>query len=209
MVKKVVPGGLLVVIEGIDGSGKTVLADTLCADLAAADFAVVRSKEPTDGPWGRQLRASAKNGRLPVMTEVDLLVSDRRHHVQTVITPALAKGAIVLLDRYFPSMIAYQGAAGVCVDALMTLNAFAPRPDLLLLLDLDPQMSHRRIQSRGDTPNAFEDARTLQRCRAIFLELQLPNTVTIDASQSVTTVAALALMQIQRQLERRGHPAAR
>ena len=209
MVKKVVPGGLLVVIEGIDGSGKTVLADTLFADLAARGFAVVRSKEPTDGPWGRQLRASAQNGRLPVMTEVDLLISDRRHHVETVITPALAEGAIVLLDRYFPSMIAYQGAAGVSVDALMTLNAFAPRPDLLLLLDLDPQMSRRRIQLRGDTPNAFEDAQTLQRCRAIFLALQLPNTVTIDAAQSVTTVAALAMSDIQRQLAQRAHPFAR
>ena len=200
---RVVPGGLLVVIEGIDGSGKTVLADRLFAHVGARGFVVYRSREPTAGPWGQQLRASAAQGRLPLSKEVDLLIRDRRHHVDTLIAPALRRGAVVVLDRYFPSMIAYQGALGLPVAALMTLNAFAPRPDLLFLLDLDPQISHQRIQARGDLPNAFEDLINLQRCRDIFLSLQLPHTVTLDARQSADSIATLAVDHVEQRLKHR------
>lgn len=200
---RVVPGGLLVVIEGIDGSGKSVLSDRLVAHLANQGYIVCSSREPTAGPWGQQLRASAAQGRLPVAKEVDLLLCDRRHHVDTLITPALRRGAVVVLDRYFPSMIAYQGAAGLPVAALMTLNAFAPRPDLLLLLDLDPQISHQRIRARGDQPNAFEDLINLKRCRDLFLSLQLAHTVTLDARQSADDIAALAIDYVEQRLEQR------
>ncbi len=130
------PGGLLIAIEGIDGAGKSTLARRLATTLEAAGARVVLSKEPTNGPWGTQLRQSAATGRLSADEEAELLIRDRHEHVDTLIAPALARGDIVILDRYFPSMLAYQGAAGLPLDDLLERNAFAPRPDVLLLLDL-------------------------------------------------------------------------
>lgn len=102
------PGGLLIAIEGIDGAGKTTLARRLTTTLEAAGARVVLSKEPTNGPWGTKLRQSAATGRLSADEEAELLIRDRHEHVDTLIAPALARGDIVILDRYFPSMVAYQ-----------------------------------------------------------------------------------------------------
>lgn len=78
-----------------------------------------------------------------------MLLRDRRQHVEDLIVPMIGRGAVVILDRYFPSMVAYQGAAGLPVDALLEANAFAPRPDVLLLLDVPPAIGLQRIWERG------------------------------------------------------------
>ncbi|MCC8537196.1 dTMP kinase [Xanthomonas axonopodis pv. poinsettiicola] len=187
------PGGLLIAIEGIDGAGKTTLARSLATTLQQAGARVVLSKEPTNGPWGTQLRQSAATGRLSADQEADLLIRDRHEHVETLIAPALARGDIVILDRYFPSMVAYQGAAGLPLDALLERNAFAPRPDVLLLLDLPPPTGLARIRARGDAPNHFETQDNLERCRAIFNGLQLPGKHVVDASADADSVLRRAL----------------
>ena len=183
-----IPGGILIAIEGIDGAGKTTLARSLAQALAEVGAAVSMSKEPTTGPFGMQLRASAATGRLSAEDEVRLLLLDRQQHVDELIRPALDRGEIVILDRYFPSMVAYQGAAGVPVEDLVSANDFAPDPDLLLLLDLDPQQGLDRIHARGDKPNHFETPQNLTRCREIFLSLGMPGAVKIDASRSAEDV---------------------
>lgn len=198
-----IPGGLLVAIEGIDGAGKTTLAHTLRGTLAPAGTPVALSKEPTTGRYGMQMRASASTGRLTPDEELRLLILDRKEHVAELIAPALARGEIVILDRYFPSNVAYQGAAGLGVDALLEANAFAPRPDLLLLLDLPPQTGLERIRRRGDKPNHFETTDNLDRCRAIFRDLDLPHTCLIDATQSADAVAEAALAEIQAAIVRK------
>jgi len=192
MTKEHIPGGLLIAIEGIDGAGKSTLARKLADVLEHAGAEVVLSKEPTNGPWGTQLRASAATGRLSPEQEVELLLRDRRQHVQELVQPALARGAVVILDRYFPSMVAYQGAAGLPVDELLHLNDFAPRPHLLLLLDLPPETGLARIRARGDVPNHFETAQNLERCREIFRQLSLVNKHVIDASHDEDTVLRAA-----------------
>ena len=183
-----IPGGLLIAIEGIDGAGKTTLAHALARDLRAAGATVVLGKEPTNGPWGTRLRQSAATGRLSPEQEVDYLLRDRRQHVEEVIEPALARGEVVILDRYFPSMVAYQGAAGLPLDELLQANDFAPRPHLLLLLDLTPEQGLQRIRARGDIPNHFETAQNLERCRAIFQHLELADKQLIDASRNEAEV---------------------
>jgi dTMP kinase len=201
MIKEQIPGGLLIAIEGIDGAGKTTLAQSLARVLEAAGARVVLGKEPTNGPWGTRLRQTAATGRLSPEQEVEFLLHDRRQHVEEVIQPALARGDVVILDRYFPSMVAYQGAAGLPLDEMLHANDFAPRPNLLLLLDLAPEQGLERIRARGDKPNHFETAQNLERCRVIFNQLELPGKVVIDASQGeaevlrdvhAATVAALA-----------------
>ena len=104
--------GRLIVFEGIDGTGKSTHIGHLRKYLEDRGVEVVQSFEPTRGPWGRMLRDSAVTGRLSVREEVDLFLKDRREHVETLIAPALARGAWVLLDRYYLSMMAYQGARG-------------------------------------------------------------------------------------------------
>lgn len=188
-----IPGGLLIAIEGIDGAGKTTLAQAIRDRLAADGTVVTLSKEPTNGPWGTRLRESASTGRLTPDEELDLLVRDRREHVANLIQPALARGEVVILDRYFPSNVAYQGAAGLDIDEVMAKNAFAPRPDLLLLLDLDPAVGLERIRRRGDRPNHFETDDNLSRCRRIFQAMSLDHTVQIDATASAEAVLTQAL----------------
>lgn len=192
MTDGLIPGGLLVAIEGIDGAGKTTLARALAADLARVGAPVVLDKEPTTGPWGAQLRASAASGRLSPAEETRLLLADRRQHVDEVITPALALGKVVILDRYYPSMVAYQGATGMAVDDILAMNAFAPPPDVTLLLDLPPAVGLARIRARGDVPNAFETEAALAASRTLFVTMPLPSRCVIDAMQDAHAVHVAA-----------------
>lgn len=187
MNKETIPGGLLVAIEGIDGAGKSTLAKSL-AERLEESAEVSLSKEPTSGPWGQKLRATAATGRMTPEEEADLLLKDRRQHVEELIAPALAAGAVVILDRYYPSMVAYQGAAGLSQEALTKANAFAPAPDLLLVLDVEPAVGLARIRARGDNPNHFETPANLELCRAIFRDMRINRTHLLDASVTANEV---------------------
>ena len=165
--------GLFIVLEGIDGTGKSTQAHLLADWFRAQGREVVASREPTDGPWGRQIRATAATGRLAPEEELELFLKDRREHVEQLIAPALAAGKVVILDRYYFSTMAYQGSRGFDPAEIRARNeAFAPRPDLLLILDLDVDRALERIGARGDTANEFEKRDALARCREIFLSLK-------------------------------------
>lgn len=165
--------GLLIVFEGIDGAGKSTQVRRLAEVLRAAGLPVVTSREPTDGPWGQRIRQSALTGRMALADELHAFAEDRREHVRTLIGPSLAAGKVVLVDRYYFSSIAYQGARGgdrQTIQALM--ESLAPRPDLVFLLDLDPAEGLRRIaHGRAAGADAFEELAYLQAVRTIFLDL--------------------------------------
>ncbi len=186
------PDGLLLVLEGIDGTGKSTQARRLADWLRGRGREVVVSCEPTDGPWGRRLRESAANGRLAAEAELELFVRDRREHVDRLIAPALAAGRDVVLDRYYFSTMAYQGARGIDPAEIRRRNErFAPRPDLLVILDLDVDAALARIGGRGDAANEFERHESLRRCRGIFLGLAgEPFVRVIDAAAPADDVAA-------------------
>src|SRR5947207_14639164 len=92
-----IPGGFLVAIEGIDGSGKTTQAQLLAKFCEENRLSYEMSKEPTKGKYGRQIRDSAIRGRLSVAEEIEILDSDRREHVEKIIAPALRDEKIVIL----------------------------------------------------------------------------------------------------------------
>ncbi|MEK0451860.1 MAG: hypothetical protein RL088_4128, partial [Verrucomicrobiota bacterium] len=126
-------------LEGIDGAGKSTVIRRMLAYLAEAGRECVTSFEPTRGPWGMKLRQSMIEGRLSLEEELELFLKDRAEHVENLILPALRQGKVVILDRYYISTAAYQGARGVSPEwVLMTNEQFAPKPDLVLLLDFDP-----------------------------------------------------------------------
>ncbi|MCB1130859.1 MAG: dTMP kinase [Verrucomicrobiae bacterium] len=184
--------GHLIILEGIDGTGKSTQAKRLGAWFEARGREVVLGREPTDGPWGRKLRESAATGRLSPEDELEYFLKDRRQHVEEVIQPALDAGKVVILDRYYFSTMAYQGARGFDPAEIRRKNEeFAPRPDLLVILDLDVETALERIGSRGDTANEFEKRESLQRCREIFLSLaDEPFARVVDSGSSLDDVAA-------------------
>jgi dTMP kinase len=183
--------GLFIVIEGIDGTGKSSQARRLGEWFVSQGREVVLSREPTDGPWGKKLRESAATGRLSPEEELQYFLNDRRQHVEEKIAPALAAGKVVILDRYYFSTMAYQGARGFDPTEIRRMNEeFAPVPDLLLILDLDVDTAHARIGHRGDSTNEFEKHDSLTRCREIFLSLKdEPFARVIDSSGSLDEVS--------------------
>ncbi len=184
--------GLFIVIEGIDGTGKSTQAQRLGEWLASQGHEVVLSREPTAGPWGKKVRESAATGRLSPENELQYFLNDRRQHVEELIAPSLAAGKVVILDRYYFSTMAYQGARGFDPTEIRRKNEeFAPVPDLLLIMDLDVDAALERIGARGDTANEFEKRENLERCREIFLSLKDESFVrVIDTRGTLDEVAA-------------------
>lgn len=195
--------GFLLVLEGIDGAGKSTLQRALAEWCLCQTYRVVMSREPTDGPFGRALRESARTGRLSLEDELNLFLQDRREHVEKIIAPALARGDVVILDRYYFSTAAYQGARGLDPAAVIAANEeFAPVPDLVLLLDLDPASGHARIGARGTALDSFEGAAYLADVRRIFLSLDRPFIHRIDAARDAESVFEDAKALLEKGLTR-------
>ena len=170
--KRPIPGGLLIAVEGIDGAGKTTVAATITQWCGEHGLLCALSKEPTSLKWGRKLRESAATGRLTLDEELDLFHKDREDHASNSIQPALDEDAIMILDRYYWSTAAYQGARGAKVNEVLEFNESTfPVPDLVLLLDLPVETGQGRIRVRGDQPNSFEDSVTQEKIKKIFLQL--------------------------------------
>ena len=187
--------GILIAVEGIDGAGKTTQVQLLKEALQRAGETAVTSKEPTSGPWGRKIKASARNGRLSLEQELDAFIHDREEHVRDLIGPALREGKIIILDRYFYSTIAYQGSRGADVAAIKRqMEELFPTPDMVVLLDLDPLIALRRISElRSESPNEFERVDGLNVARSIFNSLEDPRIRRIDGTQPVEVVHGLVL----------------
>jgi len=184
--------GLFIVIEGIDGTGKSTQSKRLAEWFRSRGREVVLSREPTDGPWGKKLRESATTGRLSAEEELEFFLNDRRDHVEMSIKPALAEGKVVILDRYYFSTMAYQGARGFDPAEIRRRNeAFAPQPDLLLILELSVESAHGRIGACVDASDEFGARDPLSRCSEIFLSLRdEPFACVIDAEPSLNEVTA-------------------
>jgi dTMP kinase len=188
-------GGLFIVLEGIDGTGKSTQTQRLASYFSALGREVVLSREPTDGTWGKKLRESATAGRLEPEQELEYFLHDRKEHVENLILPSLREGKVVILDRYYFSTMAYQGCRGFDPAEIRRRNEeFAPRPDHLFILDIDVETALQRIGHRGDTANHFEKTDSLQRCRDIFLTLVGESFVHIIAAHGTPDEITLQLI---------------
>ena len=106
-----------------------------------------------------------------------------------MIIPELEAGKVVIVDRYYFSSMAYQGAHGIDPEDIRRRNeVFAPEPDLLVILDLEPKTGLERIRTRGDRATHFEKTRTLARAREIFRAIQKPYLYRVDAGQPVERI---------------------
>lgn len=191
--------GLLIVFEGLDGAGKTTQTRLLYAYLQQQGYKVRHSREPTNGPWGQKIRQLIQQGRHTTSpeTELEWFIRDRRENVEQHILPALARRHIVLLDRYYFSTMAYQGALGLDPQMIQQRNeAFAPPPDLLFLLDIDPAQGWQRILQRGGH-NTFEHLDYLERVAEIFATLTFPALQRLPATLEPDAIHARVRQAIQ------------
>jgi dTMP kinase len=161
---------MFIVIDGIDGSGKSTLVRNIAAVLEP--FRPLTTKEPTDASiWGRRLRASAKEVRLPRATEIEYFHKDRLQHIADVIRPALESGRIVITDRYVDSTLAFQAGSPEEADVLYEshLGKDILRPDVTMILKCAVSVGLRRLQLRDQgSLSAFEDDEAQQRAKAIY-----------------------------------------
>jgi len=194
--------GRLIVFEGIDGAGKTTQVRRAARALREKGLEVVKLVEPSGGPYGRKIREMARGSvrRLSPEEELELFILDRRDDVERNILPALRRGDIVLLDRYYYSTMAYQGALGLDPETILEKNSFAPRPDLVLYLAIDVDEALRRIErSRKGNTDLFERREYLERVKAIFDDLarRFENFRTIEGTADEETVARRVLEAIE------------
>jgi dTMP kinase len=172
--------GRFVVLEGIDGAGTTTQVARLVERLRRDGGPPVRAtREPSDGPIGalvRQVltgRIVAPEGRAPGWSTMALLfAADRMDHVDSTIEPFVADGGVVVSDRYDASSLAYQsvssGTGGEgAVEWIRTLNRHALRPDLTIVVDLDPELAAARRTERGEPAQLYEQ-NEVQRALAVF-----------------------------------------
>lgn len=194
--------GKLLVFEGIDGTGKSTHIRLLKEFLEAHGISVCTSFEPTRGEWGMRVRSAALSGsRLSVQEEIDCLLRDRREHVESLILPALQRGEWVLLDRYYLSMMAYQGATGADVQRIRELNeAFAPVPDLAFWLDIPVELSMQRIAARGLGTDAFEKRSFQEAVARLYSEMRFPFLHRIDATGTAEQTQAAIRATVQKML---------
>jgi dTMP kinase len=209
--------GVFLVFEGGEGAGKSTQIELLAAALVADGRDVVVTREPGATEAGRRIRsllldqppeAKAAGVGLAPRAEALLYAADRAHHVASVVRPALARGAVVLSDRYIDSSLAYQGAGRTLpVEEVSWLSAWATgglRPDLVVLLDIDPSVGLARVHNRGGGDRLeVESLAFHERVRYAFLDLAGADArryIVVDATGSTTEIAETVLDRVHQLL---------
>lgn len=201
--------------EGPDGAGKDSVLDVVVPQLQQhLTRELVVTREPGGDPIAEKIRElilDPANTAMDDRTEALLYAASRHQHLQQVIEPALARGAIVLCDRFVDSSIAYQGAGRQIGEAAVAeINEFATSgrtPDLTVYLDVPAQVGLERIRSKRkdiqyDRLDQEEDA-FHERVRAAYLRLAAANPkriVTVDAQQALAAVCADTLTVLKQHL---------
>ncbi len=159
--------GLFITFEGIDGAGKSTHIEGLAQAFRAQGRMVALTREPGGTPLAEKLRALILNDAMDPLTEALLIFAARRDHLQQVIEPALARGEVVICDRFTDATFAYQGGGrGFDLKVLSILEqwvqaetALEPdlilQPDLTLLFELSPELAAERLAG-ARVPDRFE-----------------------------------------------------
>jgi dTMP kinase len=182
------PRGWFIVFEGVDGSGKSTQIELLSMKLRDQGIDHLLEREPSDGSIGHFIRKYAEAGDryLQPESEALLFMADRFEHSKHI-EQNLEQGTTVICDRYYHSTLAYQGAAGVDVVWLRELQKFTLKPDLVLLLDIDPRKSLMRVSGR--TLTVFENRDYLSRVRDLYLNFARDGEMRlVDTSRPVDEV---------------------
>ena len=205
--------GLFITVEGVDGAGKSTAMEWL-AEQIAAQRTVVRTREPGGTALGERLRELLLHEKMDLETETLLMFAARREHIAQVILPALARGDVVISDRFTDATFAYQGGGrGVGFDKVLILENWVQgelQPDFTLLFDVPLDIARARIAARAaqshETLDKFENEsfEFFRRTRAAYLkraEAAPQRIAIIDSTQSLDDVKK----QISQAIAQRAH----
>ena len=204
--------GALVTVEGVEGSGKSTQCARLARHLSDRGLEVVQTSEPDGTPLGLRVRALFEaDGPTPTpLTQTFLFMAARQEHVTRVIAPALARGAVVISDRYADATVAYQGyGQGMDVQTIKELNMLATGgvlPDLTLVLDLDPAAGMQRIRARALDTFEKMDLSFHRRVREGYLEIARSDkrrVVVLDAGRDTDVLHVEVVRAVDEYLARR------
>lgn len=187
--------GRFIIIEGIDGTGKSTLARLVADALEQRGRRVKLTHEPSDLPSGKLIleRLATPGFSTSAWEWLGMFVTDRRVNIETVVKPALAEGFDVVQDRSMYSTLVYQGAMGISQSEILKRHAgWHPQPDLLVILDIAPRFGLARTRKRslglgqrwvrqdgqkymfrdGDAPQTTEKLRFLQQIRSRYRKIK-------------------------------------
>jgi len=203
----------MIVIDGVDGSGKGVQSRRMLEAFVRAGFDVILTREPGGSPAAEDVRKLLVEGdpeKWDSMTELMLMYASRRSHLRDTIWPALAQGKWVISDRYADSSRAFQGIAGELgletVEKIHHIVVGDFEPELVLILDLPESIGLDRANQRGDQENRFEmkSSEYHAKVRAAYLQIASSNHQryqVIDANQEIDQVSEALLEVVNRHFD--------
>ena len=181
--------GKLIVIEGIDGSGKSTCAKNLAEKLNSINIKTIYTFEPTHSHYGAKLREGMLSEDLDAEEELLLFVKDRKEHIEYMIKPALKEGYFIILDRYFYSSIAYQGAKGIDINRIINMHKdFIIKPDIVFIFHLPIDIALNRIISKRGIADRFENETYLKKVDKIFHSFNEPFIYHIDTDKDIKII---------------------
>ncbi|MGV9558654.1 dTMP kinase [Streptomyces sp. NPDC003522] len=201
--------GFFIALEGGDGAGKSTQAEALAEWIRAKGHEVVLTREPGATPVGKRLRSillDVSSAGLSHRAEALLYAADRAEHVDTVVRPALERGAVVITDRYIDSSVAYQGAGrDLSPTEIARISRWATNglvPHLTILLDVSPETARERFTEAPDRLES-EPAEFHARVRSGFLTLAAADPgryLVVDAGQEPEAVTTVVRHRLDRML---------
>jgi dTMP kinase len=192
--------GAFIIIEGLDGSGKTTQAKSLATRLNRSHRALYTA-EPSQGTIGTFIRENCLYGekRLSATVEALLFAADRAEHIEREVKPALAEGRLVISDRYVYSSLAYQGSAGLAIDWIGTINKHALKPDFAVFIDASPETVLKRLNRKK---SIMENLETQRKVRKIYLTfVEKGELVRIDGDKPTDAVFEALYARVSKFLE--------
>ena len=199
--------GFFIVIDGIDGSGKSEIVKMLHNYLFSKNknFKILTTREPTNGKFGIKIREMLRKEKNPKSSSkelMDFFIKDRKEHLKTTIEPFLdaSNGGmnIVICDRYYYSTIAFQSAQGLYMKEIMEKNKGFRKPNIAFILDVEPSIALKRIENREK--EKFEQLEFMKKIRANFLKmpnLLKDNIKIIDSSKPLDKVFECVIKEIE------------
>lgn len=186
----VLPNGLFVVIEGIDGCGKTTVSKKIVEKLSSMGYKTIYTFEPYTSPFSEALRRYIEvYGDAEVEIEILSMALDRIFHVKKVIEPFLNQGYIVICDRYVYSSIAYQGAKNGDMEWIKIVNRYAIKPDIAIYLRVPLEVALERLKYKQSNWSYFEKLNRLGRALEIYEELASKGElIVVDAVRDIDSV---------------------
>ena len=184
--------GKFIVVEGLDGSGKSSQIDLLVDYLKSHGKDVILTREPTtESEAGRKIKQALRKEIIVEPLELQkLYVRDRKEHLENKVIPALKDGKFVVSSRYAFSTFAYGNSDGLNVYLLVEMNKDFLLPDLTIIINVDPESCVKRIEGRGEPKELFEQIEKLTKVNEIYKKIpeMFENVVMINGMQSIEEV---------------------